>query len=82
MSLIFHSDNINDFLDFISMAKKNARKQQLCEAYELKNDYFLVIPGEDEMINHLVEEYGERTRNVSHEWLMEHGKNLGKVYLQ
>lgn len=82
MSLVFHSDNLNDFLDFISVAKKNIRNEQLCEAYKLKNNYFLIVPQENEIINHLVQEYGEKTKNVSREWLMEHGENLGKIYLQ
>lgn len=80
--LVFQSDNLNDFLDFISALKKNIKQQQTCEAYKLKNDYFLFIPDENEKLYHLVEEYGEKTKNICHEWLKEHGKNLGKVYLQ
>lgn len=82
VSLIFRTDNLDDFLDFISIAKKNIRHQQVCEAYKLKNNYFLFVPDKNEMLNRFVDEYGEKSKNICHEWLMEHGKCLGKVYLQ
>lgn len=82
VSLIFQTDNLDDFLDFISVAKKNVNNQQTCEAYKLKNNYFLFVPDENELINRLVQEYGEKSKNISYEWLNEHCKNLGKVYLQ
>jgi negative regulator of genetic competence, sporulation and motility len=81
-SFIFCAENINDFLDFISTAKKNADFQQICQAYKFKNNYFLFIPDDSRKLNHLVMEYGEKTENICHEWLKEHGENLGKVYLQ
>ncbi len=82
VSLIFKTESLNDFLDFISVVKKNTERQQVCEAYELKNNYYLFIPDDNIKLNHLITEYGEKTENICHEWLMEHGKNLGKVYLQ
>lgn len=81
-SFIFRADNVDDFLDFISTAKKNIEQKQTCQAYKLKNNYFLFIPDENERLNHFATEYGEKAENVCHEWLKEHGKNLGKVYLQ
>jgi negative regulator of genetic competence, sporulation and motility len=81
-SYIFRAENINDFLDFISTAKKNVDSQQICHAYKLKNNYYLYIPDESRELSHLVMEYGEKTENICHEWLKEHGENLGKVYLQ
>ncbi len=82
MSLIFQADNINDFLDFVSVAKKNIKTKQVCQAYKLKNNYLLFIPNENKEISHLVHEYGERLNNISCEWLNEHCNNIGKVYLQ
>ncbi len=82
ISLIFGADSLDDFLDFITVAKKNINMQQICEAYKLKNNYFLFIPKENEEINRLVSEYGERLKNISYEWLNEHCNSLGKVYLQ
>ena len=81
-SFIFCADNINDFLDFISVVRKNTDYQQICQAYKLKNNYFLFIPDDSRKLNHLVMEYGEKTENICHEWLKEHGENLGKIYLQ
>ncbi len=81
-SFVFCAENINDFLDFISTAKKSVDCQQICQAYKLKNNYFLFIPDDSRKLNHLVMEYGEKTENICHEWLKEHGENLGKVYLQ
>ena len=81
-SFIFRAENINDFLDFISTARKNTEYQQVCEAYKLKNNYYLFIPDDIRKLNHLVTEYGEKTENICHEWLKEHGENLGRVYLQ
>ena len=81
-SFIFRAENINDFLDFISTAKKNIVSQNACQAYKLKNNYYLYIPYDSRELSHLVMEYGEKTENICHEWLMEHGENLGKVYLQ
>ncbi len=82
VSLIFQTDNLNNLLDFVSVAKKNTNIQQTCEAYKLKNSYYLFIPIENENLNHLVCEYGESLKNFSHEWLKEHCNSLGTVYLQ
>ncbi len=80
--LIFQTDNLDDFLDFVTVVRKNVKVQQICQAYKLKNNYFLFIPKENEIINRLVQEYGENTKSINREWLNEHCKNLGKVYLQ
>ncbi len=82
VSFVFRAENLDDFLDFISVAKKNVECQQTCRAYKLKHDYFLFVPDDNKILNHLATEYGEKTENICHEWLMEHGENLGKVYLQ
>lgn len=81
-NFIFCAENLNDFLDFISQAIKNTGQKQICEAYKLKNNYYLFIPDENHMLRHFVTEFGEKSENICHEWLMEHGENLGKVYLQ
>ncbi len=81
-SFIFCADNLNDFLDFISTIKKNIQSPYTCTAYELKNNYYLHIPDHNEKLNHFACEYGEEKENICHEWLIEHGKSLGKVYLQ
>lgn len=81
-SFIFRAENVNDFLDFISTAKKNSDYQQICQAYKLKNNYYLFIPEDNKRLNHLAMEFGEKTEKICHEWLKEHGENLGKVYLQ
>ena len=82
MSLIFHSDNLDDFLDFISVLKTHMRNEQVCEAYKSKTNYYLVIPRENKIINRLIYEYGDKSRSISREWLIEHCENLGRVYLQ
>lgn len=81
-SFIFRAENINDFLDFISTAKKNVVSPNVCQAYKLKNNYYLFIPEDSRILSYLVTEYGEKAENICQEWLKEHGESLGKVYLQ
>lgn len=81
-AFIFCADNLNDFLDFISIIKKNTHISYTCNVYKLKNNYYLHIPDDSEKLNHYAWEYGEKSENICHEWLIEHCKNLGKVYLQ
>ena len=68
--------------DFISVIKKNTQISYICNVYKLKNNYYLHIPDDSEKLNHYAWEYGEKSENICHEWLIEHCKNLGKVYLQ
>ena len=77
---IFRADNVNDFLDFISTIKRNIPYSYICNVYKLKNNYYLHIPYGNKRITHFAMEYGEKTENICHEWLIEHGENLGKIY--
>jgi negative regulator of genetic competence, sporulation and motility len=79
---IFQADNVDDFLDFISAIKRNTQYSHICNAYKVKNNYYLHIPYNNKKITHFAMEYGEKTENICLEWLIEHGKNLGKIYLQ
>lgn len=81
-SFIFQAETLNDFLDYISVVKKNTSHEQICEAFKLKNNYYLFIPDENESIIRFATEFGEKTEKLCHEWLKEHGESLGKVYLQ
>ena len=79
---IFRVENMNDFLDFISVVKRNTPYSYICNVYKLKNNYYLHIPYNNKRINHFAMEYGEKSENICHEWLIEHGESLGKIYLQ
>ncbi len=81
-SFIFRAENLNNFLDFLSVIKKNNEFSYICNVYELKNNYYLYVPDDNKKLSHFAMEYGEKAENICHEWLIEHGKKLGKVYLQ
>ena len=79
---VFKADNIDDFLDFIKVAGFYYEKNISCRAFKLNNNYFLIFPEKNDRICQLMTEYGEKSENISYEWLNEYCKNLGKVYLQ
>ena len=81
-SSVFKTESIDNLLDFISIANKENFSKQKCEIFGFDNTYFLFIPKTNERINAIVCEFGEKTEDICREWLTEHGKSLGKVYLQ
>ncbi len=82
ISLIFKAERLNDFLDFVSVVKSGMKINQQCEAYELKNEYYLFIPKKNDKLNAVVSEFGNISHNVDYQRLREYGRCLGKVYLQ
>lgn len=81
-SAIFHAENLNDMLDFVSAVKKKGVTGQNFEAFTMENKYFLYIPESSKKLSTIMCEYGENADNINYERLKEYGRPLGTVYLQ
>lgn len=81
-SAIFHTDTIDNMLDFLSVIKNKGIAGQKIEAFTMDSEYFLHIPQNSRRLNVIMCEYGESVHNINYEKLKEYGESLGTVYLQ
>lgn len=79
---VFHTDNIDNMLDFLSAVKKKGITGQNFEAFTMNEDYFIYIPETGKKLSIIMCEYGDNARNINYEKLKEYGKPLGNIYLQ
>lgn len=79
---IFHTDTIDNVLDFLSAIRNNEIADQKIEVFSMDSEYFLHIPQNSRKLNIIMCEYGESVHNVNYEKLKEYGESLGTVYLQ
>lgn len=80
-STIFETNKINDLLDFVSFLKSHPESPKKCDAFKLKNNYYLHFGCLSPLICTFVEEFGKQSQ-ISYEKLNEYGENLGSIYLQ
>ncbi|MBR2954111.1 MAG: adaptor protein MecA [Clostridia bacterium] len=81
-SAIFHTDTIDNVLDFLSAIRNKEIADQKIEVFSMDSEYFLHIPQNSRKLNIIMCEYGESVHNVNYEKLKEYGESLGTVYLQ
>ena len=81
-SAVFHTDNIDNMLDFLSAIRNQGIKTQNLEAFSMDNAYFVYIPKTEKKLSIIISEYGENDTRVSYEKLKEYGRPLGNIYLQ
>lgn len=79
---IFHTDTIDNVLDFLSVIRNKEIADQKIEVFSMDSEYFLHIPQNSRKLNIIMCEYGESVHNVNYEKLKEYGESLGTVYLQ
>lgn len=80
-STIFETDKIDDLLDFVSFLKSNPHSPKKCDAFKLKNNYYLYFGFSSPLVYTFVDEFGRHSQ-TSYEKLNEYGENLGSIYLQ
>ncbi|MBQ4571985.1 MAG: adaptor protein MecA [Clostridia bacterium] len=79
---IFHTDTIDNVLDFLSAIRNKEIADQKIEVFSMDSEYFLHISQNSRKLNIIMCEYGESVHNVNYEKLKEYGESLGTVYLQ
>ncbi len=79
---IFHTDTIDNMLDFLSAIRNKGIAGRKIEAFSMDSGYFLHIPENSRKLNVIMCEYGESVHNINYEILKEYGESLGTVYLQ
>ncbi len=79
---IFHTDSIDNMLDFLSAIKTKGITDEKIEVFSMNSEYYLHIPQNSRRLNVIMCEYGEGVHNINYEKLKEYGKSLGTVYLQ
>lgn len=81
-SVVFSVDTLDNLLDLIGVCKKQKKAKGIWMIYKMDNRYYLFTPSTDEKTNDLISEFGEQVDKITYSRVIEHGRDLGKVYLQ
>ena len=81
-SAVFHTDSIDNMLDFMSAVRNKEIKSQKLEAFTMNNTYFIYIPKMEKKLSIIISEYGENNTQISYGNLKEYARPLGNIYLQ